>query len=248
MKFKVLILSFVLIPALASADSSFFSWITNLKVVPEVKPVQKIIREVKKEVPKENPKPIVGEYSPVPTSNPVFASSTILNAIKAKLATTTQHVLSSSKETELLSQILKLKSENESLRKTISSLQIQIGDLNKQAASYTQNLEKVKAQSSPKVLARIKELEWLIKGTLDNNYRNKIDADGNKQAEMVVNSSFFRSPAAEDFKSMIKEYDSLTGTDLYTRLKEYTNTQPSGELKKFEEFYYHFIAIRKFQT
>lgn len=246
MKFKILILSLILIPSFASADSSFFSWITNLKVVPELRNKQKIIKEIKKEAVIE----IASTSTPIATSTAYFSTTTTatttFSQIKDKLVNASKNLVQDVNSEELLIQITKLKAENDALKRTVSGLQQKIITLTNENSSYIQNIEKIKLQSTPKVLARIKEIEWLIKGLLDNNYRNKIDAEGNKQGEMVVNMAFFRSTGADQFRSLIKEYDDLTGTSLALKFKEVVNTSSSLELKKFEEFYYYFLSIRKY--
>lgn len=228
MKFKTLALLVLLTPSLVFADSSFFTWITNLKVVPEIK--DRAVRFIPRS-PK--PQPVL-EETPVETAQDTSSSSTtqkqneistsalstLETIIKNQIATTTKAISNLVKPDES-AQIAKLKADNDALKKTIANLQQTVATLTGQNNACMASSEKLQAQSSPKALARIKTLEWLIVGTLNSNYRNSFDADGNRQAEMVVNTAFFRSPSAEEFRNMIKEYDDLTGSTLYPKFKDF---------------------------
>ena len=104
MKFKILILSLILIPSLVSADSSFFSWITNLKVVPELRNKQKIIKEIKpartteavQSGGREAVVEAVATSTPIATSTTAFSTTTTatttFSQIKSKLISTSKNL------------------------------------------------------------------------------------------------------------------------------------------------------------
>ena len=256
MKLKSLALLVFLFPSLVFADSSFFSWITGLKVVPEVKTrTYKVIQKMNGEFQSQlaaaatstaTTTPITATTTPVATSTSATAATAPIQVLE-KILMTPKTVAPTVKNGEISVQITKLKSENESLKKSLASLQQKITTLTNENNACLQNAEQLKLQASPKALARIKDLEWLIAGVLNNNYRNKFDADGNKTAEMTISGSFFKTGSgATEFSSLIKEYDGLTGTLLSQTLQKFIDSSSVDELEKFEAFYNYFMATRKF--
>jgi len=245
MKLKSLALLVFLFPSLVFADSSFFSWITGLKVVPEVKTrTYKVIQKMNGEF--QSQLAAAATTTPVATSTSATAATAPIQVLE-KILMTPKTVAPTVKNGEISVQITKLKSENESLKKSLASLQQKITTLTNENNACLQNAEQLKLQASPKALARIKDLEWLIAGVLNNNYRNKFDADGNKTAEMTISGSFFRTGSgATEFSSLIKEYDGLTGTLLSQTLQKFIDSSSVDELEKFEAFYNYFMATRKF--
>ncbi len=243
MKVQIFALVLFLLPSIVFADSSFFNWLNNLKVIPNVRSVE-IRKAPQKPAKPVEEKVLYGELTPLATSTTATSTSatSTISAIK--------QIISSVKDDVYKSDQGLLKAENESLKRTISSLQTKISSLNSQIANFESScltkIEDIKEKTSPKALARVKEIEWLIMGVLDNNYRNKIDAEGNRTPEKVVNSAFFRSLAAKDFIAMLKEYDELTGSSYYLMFKNFTLTPPSSENKVFDDLYYLFLNNRKF--
>jgi len=159
--------------------------------------------------------------------------------------------LSSEREKLLGDQISQLKSENDSLRKSISVLQQKVSTLNTQYAidinSCKQNTEKIEAAYSPENIAKLRSLEFNIAGDIANNFRNKIDETGYDTGEKTLNIQFFRDgQTGRDFMNELKNYDSMVGTHLVSSAQKFL-TAPGNGVAEFQDFFIYFQSVKKFK-
>ncbi len=223
MKSKILIFTTLLLPSIVLAAFDPSAWLQNVKITTYTRP-----------------KPVAQISS---SSAPALIDPLRIGLVAGAAAFSEQMG-------SLSNQVAQLKSENESLKKTIASLNQKISslldELTGARASYQKSLEKVEATYSPENITKIKQMEWVISGDIDNNFRYRIDENGELTNERVLNIRFFREgQTAEDFQTALKQYDDLVGSNLADYAKKFI--EPSGEeLARFQDFYNYFKNVRKF--
>lgn len=225
---------------MVSAESGFFSWITNLKVIPNLRNV-----EIKKQK-REETKPVETQKEPE-----VIATTTPETNLATSTASTTagviKQIVSAIKDDVSQAELAKLKTENETLKKTITNLQQKLANQSAPVNSCEVAVQKVRDSYTQENLARMKTLEWLVFGNINNNYRYKYDDMGNRTNERTLNSSYFRDGTdSTKFKANLKEYDDFFGTQTSLYYQKFLNSPSGDEMKRFTEFYEYFVKIRKF--
>ncbi len=214
----------ILIPALAQASFDPTGWLKGIKITTAAKP-----------------KPVA-----------VVATSTGTTTPDSLVAGVAAASIFASKEKALNDQLSRLKTENDSLKKTIASLQKKIDSLitaqNNTVASYQKEIELTKNASSPENLAKIKNLEWQISAFIDNNHRYTIDMiTGEMSSNKQTNVPYFRDAKNSDnFSSILKQYDSMNNTNLYDKFKFAFSSADDVAQDRFRDFYNYFLSVRKF--
>lgn len=227
LKLSAILAISLLVPVFAYASFDPLAWLKTIKITTYTKPKAIAV-----------------------STTTASTTGSLIDPIRYGMLAGAAAALSPDKEQVLNDQIAQMKSDNDSLKRTVASLQQKISSLTNQyatdLASCQQNVNQAKSIFTPQNLNKIKSLEFNISGDMDDNFRNKIDENGEITNEKVLNIQFFRDgQTASNFQDEIKQYDSLMGTNLVGMAQKFLNAIGDG-VPEFQSFYDYFQSVRKF--